>query len=365
MAKFTDIFDDVTKRGRKIPTNQYLPSGKYPIVDQGQTLVAGYTDEEEGLFEDVPAIIFGDHTRIIKYVDKPCFLGADGVKLLKANFKSANYKYLYYALLNAKIPNTGYNRHFKWLKEVEIPLPEEHIQEKIVLTLEKLDNLISQRKQQLAKLDELVKARFVEMFGTVGTDEKGWGFARLGDVCRINPKKADESRLKSGLQVSFVPMPAVTEKGEIDPSETKKYDEVKSGFTYFREEDVLFAKITPCMENGKGAVAKGLCNSIGFGSTEFHVLRPIENISNPYWIYSVTSFKQFRVDAASNMTGSAGQRRVPASFLESYRISVPPIELQNKFAAFVEQVDKSKVAVKKALDEAQTLFDSLMQQYFG
>ena len=145
MAKFTDIFDDVTKRGRKIPTNQYLSNGKYPIIDQGKALVAGYTDEEEGLFEDVPAIIFGDHTRIIKYVDKPCFLGADGVKLLKANFKSANYKYLYYALLNAKIPNTGYNRHFKWLKEVEIPLPEEHIQEKIVLTLEKLDNLISQR----------------------------------------------------------------------------------------------------------------------------------------------------------------------------------------------------------------------------
>ena len=251
------------------------------------------------------------------------------------------------------------------LTEAQIPIVSLEEQNKIVSVINKATKLIDDRKQQLAKLDELVKARFVEMFGNVGTDEKSWGLARLGDVCKINPKKTDDTRLKSDLQVSFVPMPAVSEKGEIDPSEIKVYDEVKTGFTYFREDDVLFAKITPCMENGKGAVAKGLCNGIGFGSTEFHVLRPIENISNSYWIYAVTSFEQFRVDAASNMTGSAGQRRVPASFLESYRVSIPPIELQNEFANFVKQVDKSKFAIQKALDEAKTLFDSLMQQYFG
>ena len=85
MAKFTDIFEDVTKQGTKILTNLYLENGLYPIIDQGQSEIAGYTNEAEGLFTDVPAIIFGDHTRIIKYVDTPCFLGADGVKLLKAN----------------------------------------------------------------------------------------------------------------------------------------------------------------------------------------------------------------------------------------------------------------------------------------
>ena len=252
-----------------------------------------------------------------------------------------------------------------FLEKFEIDLPSLNEQKERTNILIKISKLIENRKQQLKQLDELVKARFVEMFGNVGTDEKSWRLARLGDVCKINPKKTDDTRLKSDLQVSFVPMPAVSEKGEIDSSEIKVYDEVKTGFTYFREDDVLFAKITPCMENGKGAVAKGLCNGIGFGSTEFHVLRPIENISNSYWIYAVTSFEQFRVDAASNMTGSAGQRRVPASFLESYRVSIPPIELQNEFANFVKQVDKSKFAVQKALDEAQTLFDSLMQQYFS
>ena len=128
---------------------------------------------------------------------------------------------------------------------------------------------------------------------------------------------------------------------------------------------MLFAKITPCMENGKGAIATGLYNGIGFGSTEFHVLRPAKETATPRWIYTLTVFPQFRIDAASNMTGSAGQRRVPASFLENYRVSVPPLELQNRFAAFVTEVDKSKLAVKQSLEKLETLKKSLMQEYFG
>lgn len=186
------------------------------------------------------------------------------------------------------------------------------------------------------------QSRFIELFGMPGADDFGWGLVPLGSVCYINPKKGQDPRLNSGVEVSFVPMPAVTERGEIDATAIKEYDEVKTGFTYFAENDVLFAKITPCMENGKGAVARGLHNGLGFGSTEFHVLRPIIGKSNPYWIYTLTAFSQFREDAASNMTGSAGQRRVPASFLENYRVALPPIELQEQFATFIEQTDKSK-----------------------
>ena len=149
------------------------------------------------------------------------------------------------------------------------------------------------------------------------------------------------------MQVSFVPMTAVSENGAIKTAEKKTYDEVKVGFTYFAENDVLFAKITPCMENGKGAVAVGLCNGIGFGSTEFHVLRPLNGRSNPYWLYSLISFDTFRKDAAANMTGSAGQRRVPSIFLKKYKITLPPFELQNQFADFVHEVDKSKFVLQK------------------
>jgi len=365
-VRFDEIFADETKMGCKIPKEEYLEEGLYPIIDQGQKVIAGYTDSREGLYEEVPAIIFGDHTRAIKYIDMPFFLGADGVKLLKAKeHVNANYKYLYYALSFARIPDTGYNRHFKWLKELEFNYPSAHEQQEIVERLDRVTDLITLRKQQLSKLDELVKARFVELFGMVGSDEKGWGIVKLSDCCEINPKKSEDIRLKLGLDVSFIPMPAVSENGEINTSEIKKYDDVKSGFTYFSENDVLFAKITPCMENGKGAIAQGLCNGIGFGSTEFHVLRPLDTISNPYWLYVLTSFKKFRKDAEANMTGSAGQKRVPAKFLENYKISLPPIELQNQFAAFVEQTDKSKLVVQKSLEQLETLKKALMQQYFG
>ena len=235
------------------------------------------------------------------------------------------------------------NMSTEWLKDYEIPLYSPEQQNKIVSVLDRVHLIINTQKKQLQKLDELVKARFVEMFGMPGTDTKGWGLQYLGTCCELNPKKGTDKRLVSGLSVSFVPMPAVSESGKIDASQIKAYDEVKTGFTYFAENDVLFAKITPCMENGKGAVAVGLCNNIGFGSTEFHILRPINNKSNPYWLYSLTSFDAFRKDAADNMTGSAGQRRVPAVFLEKYKVTLPPIELQNQFAAFVEQTDKSKL----------------------
>lgn len=364
MARFTDVFLDETKRGYKIQTSEYLPFGKYPIIDQGQIQIAGYTNLENGLFTDVPAIIFGDHTRIVKYVDTPFFLGADGVKVLKAKVNDADYKYLFYCLQNVKIPNTGYNRHFKWLKEVDIPFPPLDEQRKIAAVLDKVSDLIAKRHQQLDKLDEMVKSRFVEMFGNLGEDKFGWGLQRFGDCCIINPKKNQDLRLTPNLLVSFVPMSSISEKGDIDSSMLRTYDEVKNGFTYFAENDVLFAKITPCMENGKGAIAQNLKNGIGFGSTEFHVMRPINGVSNSYWIYVLSKLHQFREDAEANMTGSAGQRRVPASFLNKYRITLPPIEMQNQFATFVEQTEKTKTIISRSLEKLETLKKALMQEYF-
>ena len=251
------------------------------------------------------------------------------------------------------------------VRDCFIPLPSLDAQRHIAAILDKVTDLIAKRQAQLDKLDELVKARFVEMFGEPGTDQKGGGMVCLGSLWIINPKKSQEKRLSSDLRVSFIPMTAVTENGGIDVSETKTYNEVKTGFTYFAEKDVLFAKITPCMENGKGAIAQRLCNGIGFGSTEFHVLRPIPGQSNPYWIYSLTSFPQFRQDAASNMTGSAGQRRVPASFLETYKVSAPPIALQDQFALFVKQIQRMKAKAHNSLEKLDVLKNSLMQQYFG
>ena len=184
------------------------------------------------------------------------------------------------------------------------------------------------------------KSQFIEMFGELGKDDKGWGITTLGECCELNPKRPRV--IDDELLVSFVPMPAVSEDGKIDCSDIKPYKEVRKGFTYFAENDVLFAKITPCMENGKGAVAKGLEGGIGFGSTEFHVLRPIAGKSNPYWLYILTMFESFRVGARKVMTGTGGQLRVPIGYLNDYSITLPPIDLQDRFEEFVHQSDKSK-----------------------
>ena len=322
---------------------------------------------------DVLLTIVGTVGRVAVVDEKmPQFTLQRSVAVLHPNKDICSSRYLMYALRGKRMyiesRAKGVAQKGIYLKEVadiELQVPEISEQNAIVEVLDKSALIMKFYQQQLQKLDELVKARFVELFGMPGTDAFGWGLVPLGSTCNINPKKSLDSRLVSGAVVSFVPMPAVTEHGEIDATAIKEYDEVKTGFTYFAENDVLFAKITPCMENGKGAVAKGLHNGIGFGSTEFHVLRPISGKTDPYWIYTLTAFSQFRMDAASNMTGSAGQRRVPASFLENYRVSLPPIALQEQFAAFVEQTDKSKLAVQKGLQELEILKKSLMQQYFG
>ena len=252
----------------------------------------------------------------------------------------------------------------RWLL-YEIPVYSPDEQRGIVRNLDFLQNIIEKRLMQLEKYDDFVKSQFIEMFGNIGEDTKGWGLVALDECCELNPKKSREVRLKAGIEVSFIPMPAVSEDGVIDCSVVKQYEQVQTGFTYFAENDVLFAKITPCMENGKGAIARGLKNGLGFGSTEFHVLRPLNGVCNPAWLYALTTFTKFRHDAAKKMTGSAGQRRVPASFLATYKVSVPPIELQNKFAAFVKQTDKSKFRIKQSLEKLEICYKALLQKYFG
>lgn len=204
---------------------------------------------------------------------------------------------------------------------------------------------IDEQREFLTLVRQTDKSQFIERFGKPGTDPFGWGLTTLGECCELNPRKPKD--MNTNIDYSFVAMPSVSEDGRIDSSIERPYSEVCKGFTYFGENDVLFAKITPCMENGKGGVAKKLKNGAGFGSTEFHVLRPIKGISDPYWIYILTMFPKFRSDAEKVMTGTGGQRRVPITYLNEYPIALPPIDLQEQFAAFVRQSDKSKLLISK------------------
>ena len=368
MKNFNEIFIDKTKYGIKIQTAEYEEKGKHIIIDQGQSQIAGYTNREDGLFQEVPVVIFGDHTRVIKYVDEPFFLGADGVKVLRSKDNNANYKYLYYALRNAKIPDTGYNRHFKWLKEVQINYPDREKQNEIVEILDRVSGIIQIKQEELAHLDNLIQARFVEMFGDPVVNDKEQEIKSLDDLIsarfvemfgdpldkkianmifadclEFNPKKSEVKDLQD-IQASFVPMECIGTDGSFAIKDKGIIREYYKGYTYFRDGDVLLAKITPCFENGKVAIAENCENGIGFGTTEFHVLRPRKDISNSYWIKYLLINERVHELATMNMSGSAGQKRIQTPFFEKLRIYLPPIELQNQFADFVRATDKLKLA---------------------
>ena len=160
--------------------------------------------------------------------------------------------------------------------------------------------------------------------------------AHLGDVVEINPRfgkdELDDTKL-----ASFIPMKCVEEEsGQFASHEDRKVGEVRKGYTSFRNGDIIFAKVTPCMENGKAAVVSGLTNGVGFGSTEFFVLRTSERIDPKYLLHFVLQ-QSFRKEAARNMTGAVGLRRVPKSWLEQQRIPLPPIAAQRQIVAEIEK----------------------------
>ena len=185
------------------------------------------------------------------------------------------------------------------------------------------------------------KSQFIEMFGNPLSLNQKNELKRLGECCILNPRRPNIALCDTD-KVSFIPMPAVSEDGYLVDMTDEEYGKVKKGFTYFENNDVLFAKITPCMENGKGAIAYGLTNGIGVGSTEFHVLRPINGISSPYWLLTLTRMPIFRERAAKNMSGTGGQKRVSASYLNHFMVGLPAIEEQRRFEAIYKQADKSK-----------------------
>ncbi|HEY1052171.1 MAG TPA: restriction endonuclease subunit S [Prosthecobacter sp.] len=180
---------------------------------------------------------------------------------------------------------------------------------------------------------------------------KGWIIARLEEIAQVNPR-LDKSEIDSDLEVSFVPMPAVeAESGKIDVSAKRRFSEVVKGYTGFKAKDILFAKITPCMENGKMAVVPEVHGGLGFGSTEFHVLRPAKGIV-PKYLYFFVSSKSFRMNAEHNMTGAVGQRRVPTTYFSQADIPLPPSAEQLRIVAKLEELfselDAGVANLKKA-----------------
>ena len=195
----------------------------------------------------------------------------------------------------------------------------------------------------------------------------GWANVPLHEICAINPR-VDKNAIEIETVVSFVPMPAVeAETGKIDVSETRSFGAVRKGYTPFRKGDVLFAKITPCMENGKMAIVPDLVSEYGFGSTEFHVLRPANGV-DPRFIYHAVSNRAFRFHAEHNMSGAVGQKRVPATILEEHEIGLPPTNEQRRIVdrieALFDEIDRGVESLRAAKTKVDLYRQSLLRAAF-
>ena len=205
---------------------------------------------------------------------------------------------------------------------------------------------------------------------STATDPKGglppgWKYAQLSEVAHINPHKSGYIPYAPDTPTTFVPMESVSEDtGTIASPKTRPLREVSKGYTYFEEGDVLFAKITPCMQNGKHAIARDLNNGIGFGTTEFHVVRPGGRVTSD-WVHRFLRQPTVSAEATRHFRGAVGQQRVPKEFLMNLTIPLPPLAEQKRIVAVLNEqmaaVERAKKAVAHRLEAAQVLRGALLE----
>lgn len=358
LKEFLKIFKDDTAKKKKIPTNDYLKVGNIPVIDQGQKAISGYTNDIKALNEDQPIIIFGDHTRAIKYVDFNFAIGADGVKVLKNIDENSNTKYLYYTLLNSHIPNTGYNRHFKYLKRLEIPIPPLHQQEKIVKILDLTSSMIENQKELLKKYDLFLKSKFIEMFGDPISNPMGWKTNKIQEVCfsgsggtpsRQHPEyyNGNIPWIKSGelnLGVITQTKEHISEKGLKNSS--AKLVEPNSVLVAMYGATVGVSAITKIRATTNQAVC---------------FLNPKANNLKEEFLLA---FFRFIKNELVKQSVGGGQPNISQEIIKNTFIIMPPIELQNQFASIVEKIESIKTKENEKLKGLEELHGSLMQKAF-
>ena len=335
----------------KVPSNDYLDKGLYPIVSQEEGLVCGYWNNANDLFKvSTPVVIFGDHTRILKYIDFDFVLGADGVKILQP-IENINAKFLKYYLQYCKIPSLGYSRHYKLLKELQVPVPPLPVQEQIVSELDLLSGIIEKKREQLKELDALAQSIFYDMFGDPITNEKGWEVKKLEQVSTLLNGRAykQDELLDSGKY-------KVLRVGNFFTNSNYYYSDLElDEDKYCDNGDLLFA--------WSASFGAFIWNG---GKVIYHyhiwkVLYDNKQLNIDYYRFLLNTMTTYFMKDVHGI----GMVHLTKVGMEQYMLPIPPLPLQHQFATKIEAIEKQKELIKQSISETETLFNARMQEHFG
>lgn len=307
------------------------------------------TDKGASLFNPVKAgtLLMSFKLSIGKLAYANCDLYTNEaiVALPIKNNKEINSDFLYYYLQHYDweketendIKLKGKTLNKSKLSEIKIPVPSMELQTKIVEKLDsiflELDKAILATDANRKNSDALFQSYINKIFEKNYDNSK-----RLKDCCLIKPPKSDLRNLDDLLEVSFMPMEALGVNSKIAiPNQSRKLSEVSGSYTYFAEGDVLLAKITPCFENGKLGIANQLKNKIGFGSSEYIVFRPMNDVDSN-WLYYFLNRNEFRFNGAKHMSGAVGHKRVTKEFIEDTILPLPSLVKQKELVSHIENI---------------------------
>jgi len=348
---------------KQVKKEAYNNGSQYPIISQEEKFISGYCDDESMVCHiDRPVVVFGDHTRVLKYIDFDFVVGADGVKVIIPT-KSIDSKFLLYFLQWYNIPNLGYSRHYKLLKDVMVPIPNCTTQQTIVSELDKLNELIQIKKEQLKDYDTLAQSIFYEMFGDPVENEKGWEVKTLEDICEITSSKRVFANEYVDTGVPFYRSKEVIEKSKQLPISVElyisesHYNKIKSSFGVPQIGDIL---VTAVGTIGKIWVVD-TNEPFYFKDGNLVWLRNIKGAHCEYFRYSLF----YLIDEYKKVNANgAAYNALTIAKLKLMRCPLPPLSLQQSFAHKIEQIERQKAAVQSTIKDLETLLAARMQYWF-
>ncbi len=368
---FDKFFKNTTPKPYQIEKKDYLESGKYPVVDQGKKFIVGYSNQEEKLFKlENPIIIFGDHTRIIKYIDFDFIIGADGTKILFPYDDKINPKYAYYQLLHTKIENLGYSRHYKILKEKTFQKPSLTKQKQIAKTLDKAQELIELRKESIDKLDALAKSIFIDMFGDPVSNPMNWDTKTIEEIVQKEKYSIKRGPFGGSLKKdSFVndgylvyeQYHALNNDFSMQRYfiDEKKFNElkafeVKAGDIIISCSGVYLGKLAIVPENNKKGIINQALLKISLDENKMKKLLFL-------YIFRNNNFKS-KFFGSNIGSGVPNFPSMPK--FKKFSFIVPPMEIQKVFISKVEKVEQQKSLYQEELTKLQENFDALLAESF-